>query len=218
MDVTSQQGIDEAKKLVESKSDKLDVIINFAGIGLMDSLIEGDVSKMQKVMDINLFGMVRVNKTFFPLIQNAKGRIINISSENGYTSPSPFNGPYAMSKFAVEAYNHSLRRELNLLDIKVIDIQPGSFKTNMHNNVRKDFEDLKEKSKLYQSPLSKMGKMMASEMENANDFSYLFETLVEAINSDNPKIIYRVKNSKALRFLNMLSDKKVDSIYMKNLK
>lgn len=218
IDVTDQDLIDKAFDIVSKKTDKLDAIINFAGVGMFDSLIEGKISRMQKVMDINLFGTIRMNKTFFPLIRNANGRIINISSENGWTTPSPFNGIYSMSKYAIEAYNHSLRRELNFLGIKVIDIQPGSFKSNMHINVKAYFKELKETSKLYSRELTKMGKMMDSEMENANDFKYLFNAIEDALNNENPKIIYRVKNSRKLSFMSKLPHRTVDNMYIKYLK
>ena len=218
VDVTKQETIDEAFNQVVSVTDRLDAVINFAGVCVIDSLIEGDINAMQKVMDINLFGTARVNKTFFNLIRKSNGRIINISSENGWTTPSPFNGIYTMSKYALEAYSHSLRRELNLLGIKVINIQPGSFKSNMHTSVQKQFIELSQKTKLYPNEIKKMEKSLNSELESANDFMYLLDALLDAINNDNPRMNYRVKNSSRLSFMSKLPDKMVDNIYYKFFK
>lgn len=68
--------------------------------------------------------MHRVTETFFPLLENSKGRIIMMNSDSGFFA-TPFFGPYCASKFALEDYSDSLRRELLFYDIKVILIQPG---------------------------------------------------------------------------------------------
>ena len=131
MDVTSQDSVQTAYDAVASQTDRLDGLINFAGVMGVGSLTDIPEERLARILDINVMGTYRVNKTFLPLVQDAKGRIVNISSETGWQSAAPFNGPYAMSKHAIEAYSTALRRELALLDIKVITIQPGAFRTNM---------------------------------------------------------------------------------------
>ncbi len=217
MDITSEDSITKSFNYVKGITEKIDYILNFAGIIYMDSLIEGDLKIVEKVLNINVMGMVRINKIFFPLINNSKGRIINISSENGYLAATPFNGAYCMSKYAVEAYNDSLRRELNFLGITVINMQLGSFKTNMHNDTKSSFEALVAKSILYKGPLSKMGKMIEREIENANDISFLLEAVDEALFNKHPKHCYRVKNSPTMRTINLFSEEVIDKIYLKSL-
>lgn len=217
VDVTSEEDIKKAYEQIKAKTDKIYVLANFAGICLFDSLIEGNINKIERLININLLGIVRINKIFFPLLKNANGRIINISSENGYLSAPPFNGAYTMSKYALEAYNDSLRRELNFFGIKVIKLQLGSFKTNMHNTTVKEFEELSKKSLYYQQPLKKMGKMMMKELENHYDMKYMIAAFMKAVESKNPKLRYRVKNSKTLRFISILPEKLIDKIYLNSL-
>lgn len=217
MDITKEKTIEDAYRKVAHETLYLDVIINCAGIGLMSSLVEEDISKIEKIMDINLFGMIRVNKIFFPLLPKETGRIVTISSECGWMSPSPFNGPYIMSKYAVEAYNDSLRRELNILGIKVIKIQPGSFKTAMHKNTIENFKELVESTKYFKSELKAMSKMMRKELKNTNDPKYLLNAVIKACESNNPKLNYRVKNSPSMTLINMLPEKVIDNIYSKSL-
>ena len=121
MDVTDQASIDAAYEEVCKQTDHLDAIINFSGVQKMGSLIESDVKLTEDCLKVNLLGMVRVNKTFFPLIEKCHGRIINCSSECGWMTPQPFNGPYTLSKYAVEAYNDSLRRCLD----SILTCAPG---------------------------------------------------------------------------------------------
>ena len=74
MDVTSMESVALALKEVEKITDKLFAVINFAGIIMMNSLIEISEEDFVKIFNVNLFGAYRVNKTFFPLIQKGEGK------------------------------------------------------------------------------------------------------------------------------------------------
>lgn len=215
MDVTKEKSIEDAYRKVAKETIYLDIIINSAGLGSMSSLIEENIDKIQSVLDVNLFGTARVNKMFFPLLSKETGRIINISCECGWMSPSPFNGPYNISKHALEAYNDTLRRELNILGIKVIKIQPGSFKTPMHKKTISDFKDLVDNTKFFKYELKMMSKIMRKELKNINDPKYLISAIVDACESPRPKICYRVKTSRNLRFINSLPERLIDLVYLK---
>ena len=218
MDIIDQESIDAALEEVKKVTDHLDALINFSGVQRMASLIEGDIETVEKVLDVNLIGMMRVNKTFFPLVDAVKGRIINCSSECGWMTPQPFNGPYTLSKYAVEAYNDSLRRELMFLDIPVIKIQPGSFKTAMHGSTLKSFDDLINSTKNYHDVLQTMKVMMQLELKMANDPKHLVNAVLDAVNSRHPRTRYRVKNSKILGVVEILIPPVLDGIYKSVLK
>lgn len=218
MDIIDQKSIDAALEEVKKVTDHLDALINFSGVQRMASLIEGDIETVEKVLDVNLIGMMRVNKTFFPLVDAVKGRIINCSSECGWMTPQPFNGPYTLSKYAVEAYNDSLRRELMFLDIPVIKIQPGSFKTAMHGSTLKSFDDLINSTKNYHDVLQTMKVMMQLELKMANDPKYLVNAVLDAVNSRHPRTRYRVKNSKILGVVEILIPPVLDGVYKSVLK
>lgn len=217
MDVTDKKSIESAFRKILKETIYLDVIINSAGTILMSSLIEEDIEKIQRMMDVNLFGIIRVNKQFFPILRKEDGRIINISSECGWMSPTPFNGPYIMSKYALEAYNDSLRRELGMLGIRVIKIQPGSFKTSMHKDTVKNFRELSNSTKYFKKPLKTMAGMMRRELKNTNNMKYLTNAVIDAVQSKNPKICYRVKNSTSMSLINLLPEKLIDKIYSSTL-
>lgn len=217
VDVTKQESIDAAYEEVSKITDKLDALINFSGVQQMASLVEGNIDIVSDMLEVNLMGMVRMNKTFFPLIKNAKGRIINCSSECGWMTPQPFNGPYTLSKYAVEAYNDSLRRELMFVDVPVIKIQPGSFKTAMHGTTTKSFDRLIKNTTMYEDVLEKMKFMMDIELKMANDPKYLVDAVMKALYSPIPKQKYRVKNSPILGFVEIMHPLIVDSAYKKIL-
>ncbi|MCL2495497.1 MAG: SDR family NAD(P)-dependent oxidoreductase [Oscillospiraceae bacterium] len=219
MNVTSEESIREAVAEVRKTTDTLQAVINFSGIHTMASMVEGEIGKtLQKMIDINVLGMVRVNRAFFGMIRAGGGRIINCSSECGYMKPQPFNGPYTVTKYAVEAYNDSLRRELMYLGVPVVKIQPGSFKTNMHSDASAGFEKLLASTEFYTKVLNKMRPLMEMEFKMANDPKYLVNALLKAVQADKPKINYRVKNSKLLGMAELVPDALLDAVYRVILK
>jgi len=213
LDVTSQESIDAAVESVKRVTDKLDAVINFVGVHTMGSLIEGDIAvTMERMLDINVLGMVRVNRSFFEMLRPG-GRIINCSSECGRLKAQPFNGPYTMTKYAVEAYNDSLRRELLRLGIKVIKIQPGSFKTGLHSDAQAGFNALLGSTRYYKNALRKMQPLMARELKRASDPVRLTSVLLRAAEHKRPKINYRIKNSKLLGLMEFIPNTLLDVIY-----
>ena len=101
------------------------------------SLIKTEVFRKQ--FDISFFGLIDVTKAFQTMLGATKksqgqGKIINISSVSGRRA-NPFVAPYSASKFAVEAFSDSLRRELLIYGVDVILIEPGPIKTAIWDKV-----------------------------------------------------------------------------------
>ena len=214
LDVTKQESVDAAYEIVKLNTDTLDAVINFAGLTYFTSLIEGEsVSAVERLLNVNVIGMARINRTFFEMIHKGKGRIINCSSESGWMTPQPFAGAYVLSKYAVEAYNDSLRRELLFLDIPVIKIQPGSYDTNITKQVNDGFDKAINETKYYKDILTKMKPMMTMELNQKNDPSRLVETVIKAMEIKHPKYKYRVGTGKLLAMLELLPERGVDAIY-----
>ncbi|XP_004557740.1 retinol dehydrogenase 7 [Maylandia zebra] len=82
-----------------------------------------------KVLDVNLLGVVDVTLQFLPLLKKARGRVVNVASILGRLSLT--GGGYCLSKWGVEAFSDSLRREMQHFGINVSIIEPGFFKTNV---------------------------------------------------------------------------------------
>lgn len=88
----------------------------------------------RKILDVNLLGPVDVTINLLPLIRKSKGRIVNVSSIAGRLSLC--GGGYSVSKFGVEAFSDSLRRELRHFGVKVSIIAPDFFKTKILNSTQ----------------------------------------------------------------------------------
>lgn len=213
-DIGSMEGVEKAVEEVKKYTDHLDVLANVAGVHTMSSLVEGDpVGTIEKLVNVNLMGMIRVNKAFFEMVNACKGRIINFSSECGWMQPQPFNTPYAITKWAVEAYTIGLRRELCFLDIPVIKIQPGSFKTGMHGQATDGYKKCLEGTKYHKAVLSVLSPLMTMAMKNPHDAKYLVDTCMEAIFAEKPKQNYKCKNTWYLALIDPIPGFILDPAY-----
>lgn len=109
----------------------LDGLVNNAGIVVAGPLAELPVVALERQFAVNLFGLHAVTAAMIPHLAKAKprpGRIVMIGSVSG-TSASPFLGPYAASKHALEGYSRSLRSELMVYGIAVTVLAPGPVRT-----------------------------------------------------------------------------------------
>lgn len=213
IDVTDQESINSAYDAVSSQTDRLDGIVNFAGVMGVGSLTDIPEERLARILDINVMGTYRVNKTFLPLVEAAQGRIVNLSSETGWQSAAPFNGPYAMSKHAIEAYSTALRRELALLGIKVVTIQPGAFRTNMVAGIEKAFTAAEAETPKFAPVLRKLKALAGKEIESARDPDILAQVIDTALTAKRPKPVYSVKPDKLRSTLEVLPLRTIDQLY-----
>ncbi|MBP7735370.1 MAG: SDR family oxidoreductase [Spirochaetes bacterium] len=128
LDVTSPKDTSAALAFVMKRKTGLYGLINNAGIAVAGPLIDISDADMERQLDANILGVHRVTRTFLPLLIESAGRIVMMSSDSGFFA-TPFTGPYCASKFALEGYSDSLRRELLLCGVKVVIIEPGRVAT-----------------------------------------------------------------------------------------
>jgi NAD(P)-dependent dehydrogenase (short-subunit alcohol dehydrogenase family) len=124
LDVTNASQIQRAVDQVAS----LDILINNAGIGIADDLT--DLGVVQKHLDVNLLGMVKVTEAFLPLLTRSKGAIVNILSITS-VAPFPVIPSYSISKAAALSLTQSLRALLKRRGISVHAVLPGTVDTDM---------------------------------------------------------------------------------------
>ena len=167
-------------------------VVNFAGILEVGSVIEVPPAVAERVLAVNVMGTYRVNQALFPLVLAGRGRIVNISSETGWQSGGPFNGVYAMTKHAIEAYTDSLRRELMLLDIAVVKVQPGPFRTSMVHSIEDRFERAARASTHFGAVLRRVGRLGAGEEGKAHRPEELATVVEEALTAARPRPAYSV--------------------------
>jgi NAD(P)-dependent dehydrogenase (short-subunit alcohol dehydrogenase family) len=212
LDVTVPASLEAARARVARVCDGLDGIVNFAGILAIGSVIELDPETIRRVLDVNVLGTVRVNHALFPLLLARKGRIVNISSETGWQSAMPFNGSYAMSKHAIEAYSDALRRELMFLGVTVIKIQPGPFRTAMVGSVEGNVARAALGSRYFREMLEGVRHATLKEQQKAHDPELLARTVHTALCARRPCIAYSVKPDPQRAALSRLPERVVDAL------
>ncbi len=135
-DVTDEPAVrSEAARVGELLGNvTLDGLVNNAGIEVAGPLAYLPTEEFQFQLAVNLVGPFIVSKAFLPLLgvdparNGAPGKIINISSTSGRIA-GPFAGAYVASKFGLEGFSDTLRRELMLFGIDVVVVQPGAIVT-----------------------------------------------------------------------------------------
>jgi len=132
LDVTADAQIAAATALVREecrgRGVRLRGLINNAGIAVAGPLELVPLERLRASLAINTVGALAVTQAFLPQLRAARGRVINLSSVSGRVA-APFLGPYAASKFALEALSDALRVELRPWGMRVILIEPGPIVT-----------------------------------------------------------------------------------------
>lgn len=128
MDVTDEQSIAASVQELLKKVDTLDVLICNAGMGISGPIETTPFEYIEKQMNTNFFGTLRVLRAFLPYMREKGGKIFVIGSMAGRAG-IPFQGFYSASKFALEGLIESLRYELKGFPVQVSIIEPGDFKT-----------------------------------------------------------------------------------------
>lgn len=137
MDVSSTLSIDNGLSEIIGKGSKIDVLFNNAGFMIMGSLEDLTMSEIQSQIDTNLMGPIYLTKNVIPhMYSNENGLIINMSSVAGKIG-FQLSSAYCVSKFGIEGFTESLRRELKPRNIDVCLIETGIVNTRFFQNMRR---------------------------------------------------------------------------------
>ncbi|XP_072264048.1 retinol dehydrogenase 7-like [Pyxicephalus adspersus] len=132
LDVTNSESVRSAAKWVSSivGEEGLWGLVNNAGVSVPCSPDEWMTKKdFSRIIDINLLGMIDVTINLLPFVRKARGRVVNMSSVVGRLTMT--TGAYCISKYGVESFSDSLRRQMRPFNVKVCIIEPGTFDTQI---------------------------------------------------------------------------------------
>ncbi|XP_063477444.1 short-chain dehydrogenase/reductase family 9C member 7 isoform X1 [Symphalangus syndactylus] len=154
LDVTKSENIKAVAQWVRDKVGEqgLWALVNNAGVGLPSGPNEWLTKEdFVKVINVNLVGLIEVTLHMLPMVKRARGRVVNMSSSGGRVAV--IGGGYCVSKFGVEAFSDSIRRELYYFGVKVCIIEPGNYRTailgkeNLESRMRKLWERLPQETR-----------------------------------------------------------------------
>ncbi|KLU56269.1 short-chain dehydrogenase [Paenibacillus sp. VT-400] len=133
LDVTDAESVKKAVGSVLLNNGRIDMLVNNAGFAVGGFIEEISMEDWRRQMETNLFGLIAVTRAVLPVMREQKqGLIINLSSVSGL-SGFPGYAPYAASKFAVEGFTESLRHEMSSFGVRVVLVEPGSYRTPIWN-------------------------------------------------------------------------------------
>ncbi|GJD91391.1 MULTISPECIES: SDR family NAD(P)-dependent oxidoreductase [Methylobacterium] len=136
LDITQEAGIAALSQRVGNDPERrrLAVLVNNAGVGINVPVETYALPDWRRLFEVNLFGHVAVIQALLPALIESGGTIVNVSSVGGRVAMGAY-GPYACTKFALEALSDSLRREVGQLGVRVVVIEPGAVRTEMLGQV-----------------------------------------------------------------------------------
>ncbi len=135
LDITDRTAVEQFPKAVMAAHDSVDGVINNAGIIQPFVRINDlDYDAIQKVMQVNFYGMLYMTKAFLPhLMKRPAAHIVNVSSMGGFL-PVPGQSVYGASKAAVKLFTEGLSSELAGTNVHVSVVFPGATQTNITQN------------------------------------------------------------------------------------
>lgn len=218
LDVTKKETIEAAVSEILQKEGKIDFLINNAGMGITGPIEETPDEEITRVFDTNYFGVIKMIKAVLPSMrENGGGFIINITSIAGYMG-LPYRGIYSATKGALELTTEAFRMELKDFNIRMTNIAPGDFATNIASG---RYHAPLVKGSPYEKHYGNTLELMNKDVDAGKDPILMAKKIYDVMQSKNPTIHYKVgafiqKFSIALKHI--LPDKLYEKMLLKHYK
>ena len=223
LDVTDAGSITEAVETIQAAVGEAGLagLVNNAGIVVVGPLECLLMSELQAQFAVNVLGLLAVTQAFLPLLRQGKGGIVNIGSLAGKVA-FPLWGPYAASKFAVEALTDVLRMELLPWQLKVTLVEPFVIATPLWKKIaqRARENSTEDVQRLYGPLLTYIDDSMPRTGQSGLPADDVAKTVVHALTTKTPKTRYVVTKpslSLLIRLLRLLPDRTRDRLLRQNL-
>jgi NAD(P)-dependent dehydrogenase (short-subunit alcohol dehydrogenase family) len=196
LDVTEAGAIEAAAAAV---GDRLDGLVDNAGIAIAAPLEHLPLDELRRQLEVNVVGQLAVTQALLPALRAARGRLVIVGSIAG-TSALPFLGPYAISKFALEAMADALRVELAPDGIHVSLIRPGTIATPIWSKPQPVADTLSEEAlQRYGARLAAMRKFAAARAARAAPVQSVAKAVEHALTAERPHTRYLVGRDARIR-------------------
>ncbi len=223
LDVTDEDAIHRAaERLTTTLGEQgLDGLVNNAGIAVAGPLEFVAIHDWRRQLEVNVIGHVAVTQAFLPLLRKARGRIVFMGSVSGRMAV-PFLGPYAASKYALEAITDALRRELRPWGMHVAVIEPGVVKTPIWDKSVQAGNEFAASlpptgRALYGDMLASMKAMISKLARRGAPPVAVAKAVAHALTSTRPKTRYVVGTDAKIqaRLLPLIPDRIADALISK---
>ena len=195
LDVNDDASIRNSIEKVRSENERIDVLVNNAGYGLVGAFEDLSVEEIKSQFETNFFGVIRLTQQVLPIMRKQKsGKIVNVSSGAGRIG-FPGMSAYVSSKFALEGLSESMSYELEPFGIKIVIIEPGVIRTNFKKNAVMSKKSLDDSFiSPYSSIIQKMDASITSIIEHATPPEEVAKAILHVVTSNNPEVRFPVGN------------------------
>ncbi len=188
MDVRREASVAQAVAQVLESAGRIDVLVNNAGVGIAASVEDTRPDDMQRQMDTNFLGPLRVCQAVLPAMRaQGSGRIIQMSSIAARIG-IPFQGAYSASKSALEGMSEALSMELKPFGIDVVMIQPGDTKSNF--TASREWTESAKGSAVYAARARHAIAVMEKAEQAGPPADKVARVVERAVNAAKPKLRY----------------------------
>jgi len=189
LDVTNSESITNCVSALVAIEDTIDVLINNAGVGITGPIEETPINEVKNAFSTNLYGPIEMTNTVLPIMRKqGGGHIINVTSIAGYMG-LPYRGIYSATKAALEITTEAYRMELKQFNIKMTNVAPGDFATNIATG--RYHAPILENSP-YKKDYGNTLKTMDAHVDAGEDPTKMAEVIFKIIQNPNPKVRYKV--------------------------
>jgi NAD(P)-dependent dehydrogenase (short-subunit alcohol dehydrogenase family) len=188
----------------------LDGLVCNAGVGGAGPLEFAPMDELTKPVDTNLYGSIFCVQAFLPLLREAKGRIINVTSGSTLLN-MPLVSTYPAAKYALELLTRQLRVEVAHFGVRVILLDPGHVKSRMtlsaeEQNAAARAKLAPEAIALYGDMLAKLDRMATGMVGSGKEPEVVAQGYLKALTDPKPKLFYTVgMDAKAIRAIGRFS-------------
>jgi NAD(P)-dependent dehydrogenase (short-subunit alcohol dehydrogenase family) len=197
LDVTDAAQIAAAAEQVSSAvgGAGLDGLVNNAGIAVPSPLETIPIDEFRQQVEVNLTGQVAVTQALVPLVRQARGRIVFVSSIGGLIA-FPLTGAYHAAKFGIEAVGDIFRRELRSWGISVSIVEPGSIATPIWDRGDRKADEIgartPQREELYGKAIARYRKVIDDTVKRGIPPEKVAEVIEHALDAQRPKARYLV--------------------------
>jgi NAD(P)-dependent dehydrogenase (short-subunit alcohol dehydrogenase family) len=220
IDITNRDHIQalDARVHADPQGRRLRALVNNAGIGVNVPVETFPIDQWRNLFEVNLFGHVAVTQALLPALIRSKGRVVNVSSVGGRVAMASY-GPYAATKFALEAVSDSLRREIAPTGVHVVVVEPGAVRTEMPGRAIAAADEFAstmtpEQHQRYGALLQAVNAQTARHTDSCLPSEVAAKVIVTAVTARKPRTRYTVGRDAALitRAVRLLPDRTLDRI------
>lgn len=187
LDMNLPESIEQFTQKIQSQKQKIDVLINNAGVGITGPAEEIKLDAIRQHFETNFFGPIALTQALLPLLRLSKQAcIVNVTSIAGY-SGLPFRSIYSASKSAFSIFSEALRMELRSANIRVATIAPGDYATAIAT--RRHHAPVK-KGSAYETIYGAALATMDDHVDSGSDPIIIAQQIEKIIHHPHPKVHY----------------------------